>query len=148
MKDIYFISKVKANHVVGLDDELDSVDIKVGRETEGVHFSDKFMSILNKMDMQPLSEDYVVPYFYEDEIIVSSQWECDDKLVCFNPYGSGNARRLNRENIIKISRMLVDVFRLKYLSSFLRIKPQKLRILLILYDLMSLFFLIIQRLAA
>lgn len=118
MKDIYFISKVKANHVVGLDDELDSVDIKVGRETEGVHFSDKFMSILNKMDMQPLSEDYVVPYFYEDEIIVSSQWKCDDKLVCFNPYGSGNARRLNRENIIKISRMLVDVFQTKVFILF------------------------------
>ncbi len=109
MKDIYFIRKMSIRFIVGMDDELDCVNIKLGEKSKGMHFADKFELITKQMGIKSPNKQYVVPCINDDEQKVNRWWPNDTlPIICFNPYGSGGARRLNPSNIISITNLILE----------------------------------------
>ncbi|WP_429102121.1 glycosyltransferase family 9 protein [Aeromonas veronii] len=108
MKDLFFIKKTNPQHVVGIDDGLQCVDIKLGKKTENVHFSMKFAEALKSMGVSEFDIKYIIPYFTEDEIKVRENWPTAP-TICFNPYGSGSSRVFDKERVLNlIDIMLVE----------------------------------------
>lgn len=107
MKDIFFINKVDACHVAGLDDELACIDIKLGQETAGMHFSTKFEVLLKHMGIVGPDTSYIVPNFNEVEEKVRRGWPVDN-TICFNPYGSGVSRSFNVDKAIELINIMIN----------------------------------------
>ncbi len=61
MKDIYFISQVRADWVAGMDDALQAVNLKLGKASSGMHFSDKFALLLQRLGVTNPDQQYIVP---------------------------------------------------------------------------------------
>lgn len=108
MKDLYFMSKVKSRTIAGLDDAVGLVNLKMGRVTEGQHFYDKFRILLEKTGVDVKSSSYIIP---DDKV---AQKGVDDFLsliegpvLAFNPYGSGNSRKLKKEKVKQIIEELI-----------------------------------------
>lgn len=101
MKDLYFVSHVGSKNVAGIDDELDCVNIKLGKKTAGMHFSKKFKVLLEYMGIVNPDTSYIVPYFKDSEDRVGSWWP-SHKTLCFNPYGSGASRCFSVEKTIAL----------------------------------------------
>lgn len=109
MKDLYFMNKIKAGVIAGLDDAVDLVNLKLGKESEGLHFSDKFTLLLDNSGVRDIDKSYIIP------MVSESQGRVDDfiidigsPIVAINPYGSGNARQFNVEKIVKIIDSVFD----------------------------------------
>ncbi|MFQ1744476.1 MULTISPECIES: glycosyltransferase family 9 protein [unclassified Aeromonas] len=107
MKDIFFISKLSVKNVIGIDDKIKCVNIKIGHLTKNIHFSQKFALAVNKMGVDNPDTDYIVPEYLEDESSVKSSWP-DNPTICFNPYGSGSSRTFNDEKIIEILKVMLS----------------------------------------
>lgn len=107
MKDIYFMSRVDACHVAGLDDELVCIDIKLGQETAGMHFSTKFEVMLKHMGITDPDTSYIVPVVNEAEEKVGAWWPTNN-TVCFNPYGSGVSRSFNADKTIELVNIILN----------------------------------------
>ncbi|MDW4563634.1 MULTISPECIES: glycosyltransferase family 9 protein [Aeromonas] len=101
MKDIYFLSQVDASHVAGLDDSLFCIDIKLGQETAGIHFSTKFEVLLKHMGIIAPDTSYIVPSVNEVEKEVGAWWSTHN-TICFNPYGSGVARSFSIDKAVEL----------------------------------------------
>jgi hypothetical protein len=46
MKDLYLLNKVRARQVAGLDDDIGRVNLKLGKQTQGLHFAQKLVYLL------------------------------------------------------------------------------------------------------
>ncbi|WP_175514068.1 glycosyltransferase family 9 protein [Oceanisphaera psychrotolerans] len=110
MKDLYFMNKVQARTISGLDDAVGLVGLKLGKLTEGKHFADKFGILLEQTGVDIKDSSYIVP---DDE---ASQNGVDDFLssiegpiLAFNPYGSGKSRQLSKEKIKKIIGKVAEI---------------------------------------
>lgn len=97
MKDIYFISQVRADWVAGMDDALQAVNLKLGKASSGMHFSDKFALLLQRLGVTNPDQQYIVPTMSPPDALAS--WWPAEPVLCFNPYGSGSSRRLRPELI-------------------------------------------------
>lgn len=97
MKDIYFISQVRADWVAGMDDALQAVNLKLGKASSGMHFSDKFALLLQRLGVSNPDQQYIVPTMSPPDALAS--WWPAEPVLCFNPYGSGSSRRLRTELI-------------------------------------------------
>ncbi|MCC4263495.1 lipopolysaccharide heptosyltransferase family protein [Oceanimonas baumannii] len=104
MKDIYFLRCLGADNVMGMDDELDVVNIKLGHATKGLHFSEKFAYALKLLGVSSPDRRYVIPEDVERQSRIKKEWP-EQPVISINPYGSGSARRLNFDNVS----MLVDL---------------------------------------
>lgn len=104
MKDIYFISQVRADWVAGMDDALQAVNLKLGKASSGMHFSDKFALLLQRLGVTNPDQQYIVPTMSPPDALAS--WWPAEPVICFNPYGSGSSRRLRPE---LISQMLEQI---------------------------------------
>lgn len=102
MKDIYFINKVKARFVAGLDDELHSINIKLGKTTEGQHFCEKFSILAKKCGVTDPNKTYILPYTDTHIKNITPTWPKNSPVIAINPYGSGNSRKLSPENIKRL----------------------------------------------
>ncbi|MDB1122449.1 glycosyltransferase family 9 protein [Vibrio algarum] len=105
MKDMYFLNKVNANHIAGLDDTLKLVDIKLGEKTKNLHFSDKFSAALESVGIPASSTQYIIPVLGESKDkatqFLNSNSIQNDFLV-LNPFGSGHSRKLNHDSVHKL----------------------------------------------
>ncbi|OEE68765.1 hypothetical protein A1OO_06905 [Enterovibrio norvegicus FF-33] len=104
MKDLYFLRKVGAKAVAGLDDEVNLINLKLGEKTKGLHFSEKFIQLLSAIGVESNAAKYSVPLNSDAQSTVEKLLANKEKLqlVVFNPYGSGNSRKLNKTKIIQI----------------------------------------------
>ncbi|WP_421190492.1 glycosyltransferase family 9 protein [Aeromonas sanarellii] len=100
MKDIYFLSRVDASHIAGMDDSLACVDIKLGKASAGLHFADKFSLLLSRMGITNPDTRYIVPMDTAWETKLAEWWPVNQRVIAFNPYGSGRSRRLQPERIV------------------------------------------------
>lgn len=124
MKDLYFMSKVKAGSIAGLDDSVSLIGLKLGKLTEGKHFSDKFRILLEQTGVDVQDSSYIVP---DDRV---SQNGVDDFLslidrpvLSFNPYGSGKSRQLRKEKIKEVIEKVIE--RRKDVSVVILTAPDK-----------------------
>lgn len=107
MKDIYFLNKVDACHIAGMDDALASIDIKLGERTAGRHFADKFAALLDSMGIHDPDTRYVIPHSPEWEQNLAAWWPATQQVIAFNPYGSGGARRLRPDMIARMLELML-----------------------------------------
>ncbi|MFM4977440.1 glycosyltransferase family 9 protein [Aeromonas rivipollensis] len=107
MKDIYFLSRVDTSHIVGMDDSLACIDIKLGKASAGLHFADKFALLLARMGIPNPDTRYIVPMDKTWETKVAEWWPANQRVIAFNPYGSGSARRLLPERILPMLEIML-----------------------------------------
>lgn len=105
MKDMYFLNKVEANHIAGLDDKLKLVDIKLGERTKDQHFSDKFGAALESVGIPVPSAQYIIPVLNESkdkatQFLTAHSIQRD--FLVLNPFGSGHSRKLNHDSVQKL----------------------------------------------
>lgn len=108
MKDLFFLSRFKNANVAGLDDSVNLVDLKLGKSTEGEHFSYKYKKLINAYSDSSINEEYIVPSRSDIYDYLSSQIKSDKKLIAINPYGSSAVRRLSNDSIRQILKSLVE----------------------------------------
>lgn len=108
MKDIFFLSQVKARHIAGMDDELNCIDIKLGAQTQASHFCDKFAALLAQMGVNDPDQSYIIPSDKAWESELAYWWPKETGVLTFNPYGSGSARRLSADNIKAMLRIMLS----------------------------------------
>ncbi|MGF1778448.1 glycosyltransferase family 9 protein [Vibrio nomapromontoriensis] len=104
MKDLFFLKQCRATHIAGLDDSLDIVDIKLGAETQNLHFADRFGALLKKIGVPAHSTHYVIPQT-EGSKLCAQTFINDHSLQNFcviNAYGSGRSRKLNPHSVEKL----------------------------------------------
>lgn len=110
MKDLFFMSRVKAKVIAGLDDDLGLINLKLGYETHGKHFSEKFKRLLERTGAAVEDGSYLVPNSKESQFKVDKFLEEIEKpFLVFNPYGSGQARQLNKDKINDVIRVVSDL---------------------------------------
>ncbi|MFC3912955.1 glycosyltransferase family 9 protein [Pseudaeromonas sharmana] len=102
MKDLFFLSKVRTQHVAGLDDHLQAIDIKLGKRCQGMHFVDKFRQLAVALGVTACTTDYRVPCLPTHEQAVTAFWPTHRPVIAVNGYGSGKSRRLTRENLQRL----------------------------------------------
>jgi len=104
MKDLYLLYKVQAKRVAGLDDDIGQVNLKLGKVTQGLHFSQKFVYLLQSLGIKVENPQYHVPLNSEAVLKVEEFLASKDNfpLLVINSYGGDKARRLNIANTKKI----------------------------------------------
>lgn len=94
MKDLFFLSRVRSQHIAGLDDDLECIDIKLGARCQGMHFVEKFGQLAHALGATRLNTRYRIPYLAEHEAAVAEFWPSSRPVIAINGYGSGGSRRL------------------------------------------------------
>lgn len=94
-RDMFFVRKLRPAHVVGLDDELQMVDIKLGQLTAGVHFSEKLIPWLNSIGVKTVNRQYWIPGGAHAKAAVDRWWPFQRTVIGFCPYGASEKRRLS-----------------------------------------------------
>lgn len=102
LKDLFFLSCSKAPLIAGLDDEISLINLKYGKITKEVHFSQKFRPLAAFCNVDDIDTGYIIPKLPECEERVESEWPLNSKVIAINPYGSGKSRRLNVDSIRRI----------------------------------------------
>ncbi|MFH7564606.1 glycosyltransferase family 9 protein [Oceanimonas smirnovii] len=107
MKDIYFLRCLSASNVMGLDDELRLVNVKLGDATKGRHFSEKFAYALDLLGVTSPDRQYIIPEDSERRQLVLREWP-DTPVIALNPYGSGSSRRLNFNSVSMLVKLISE----------------------------------------
>ncbi|MCD8538159.1 MAG: hypothetical protein LRY56_12050 [Burkholderiaceae bacterium] len=107
-RDLFFVNKLQAEHVVGLDDGLSMIDIKLGERTRGWHFSDKLAPWLDEMGVDTSNRQYWVPRSDEQKKKVMQWWPAQSDVIGFCPFGASRKRHLPIEIIKRIIRAVLD----------------------------------------
>lgn len=109
-KDIYLLSKIDSKYVMGLDDEVECINIKIGALTRGKHFADKVGMLMQHMGISAYDQSYVVPFEQAAQARTDAWWP-KGPVIAFNPLGRGNARQLSLltaqliiEHMLKVTR--------------------------------------------
>lgn len=106
MKDIYFLRCLDADNVMGLDDELGLINLKLGKATTGQHFSEKFAFALSLLGVTLPDRQYILPEDGERRQLIQKEWP-EEPVVALNPYGSGSSRRLNFNSVSMLVELVV-----------------------------------------
>lgn len=106
-RDLYFVHKLQAEHVVGLDDGLSIIDIKLGERTRGWHFSDKLAPWLDDLGLDTSNRDYWVPRSDQACARVDQWWPTGGEVVGLCPYGASRKRHLTNETIRQIAQLVL-----------------------------------------
>lgn len=93
-KDVYLLSKLDSNYVVGLDDEVKGINIKAGARTQNQHFADKVAVLMNHMGINDFDQSYIVPFDSVAQARTDAWWP-DRPVIAFNPIGRGHARQFS-----------------------------------------------------
>ena len=101
---IYLLSQLQTRHIASLDDSVGLVDLKLGAATQGKHFVDKYLTLLERCGVQGGESRYIVPREEKSEQRVESFVKARTPFICFNAYSKGRARTLNE----KTSRHLIE----------------------------------------
>lgn len=101
---VYLLSQLQTRHIASLDDSVGLVDLKLGAATQGKHFVDKYLTLLERCGVQGGESRYIVPREEKSEQRVESFVKARTPFICFNAYSKGRARTLNE----KTSRHLIE----------------------------------------
>ncbi|HEY7803209.1 MAG TPA: glycosyltransferase family 9 protein [Orrella sp.] len=110
-RDIRFVRELAPEHVVGLDDELKIVDIKLGERTRGLHFSQKLVPWLDQIGVDTARQQYWIPRSPEAARDVDVWWPKEapkgtpkGRVIGLCPYGASRKKYLDNEWIERIVR--------------------------------------------
>ncbi len=97
-RDIRFVRSLDPEYVVGLDDELEIVNVKLGVLTESRHFSEKLVPWLEQIAVDTRDRRYWIPRL-PDAAVRVDQWWPKGGVVGLCPYGASRKRHLTDEQI-------------------------------------------------
>ncbi len=111
MKDLYLLHKVQAKAVAGLDDEVGRVNLKLGKAAQNQHFSQKFVFLLQCLDIKNIRPSYQIPLDAESVVKVQQFLASKKKspLLVINSQGGDRSRRLNKANTKKIISEILSI---------------------------------------
>ena len=97
MKDLFLLYKVKARLVAGLDDDIGRVNLKLGKLTQRLHFSQKLVYLLQCLGIKAENSEYHVPLDTEavQRVETFLTGKANAPLLVLNPFGGDKSRRLN-----------------------------------------------------
>ena len=101
-RDIFFARQVQPQHIVGLDDELAMVDIKLGQSTRAQHFSEKLIPWLEQLGVDTTDRHYWVPRSTEAAQRVKQWWPTNGEVIGLCPYGASRKKHLNEQFVTLI----------------------------------------------
>lgn len=106
-RDMYFIKQLQPRFFAGQDDELIACNIKLGKNTEHKHFSEKFVAILEGLGMSRSAVDtrYIIPESSERRLC-PTEWSEGKLRFVLNPFGNSQRRCLNFVTIKQLSQVL------------------------------------------
>ena len=110
-RDIRFVRELAPEHVVGLDDELKLVDIKLGEQTRGLHFSQKLVPWLNQIGVDTTNQHYWIPRSAQASQQIDAWWPKltpQARVIGLCPYGASKKRRLSDAQVIEIVSELLN----------------------------------------
>jgi ADP-heptose:LPS heptosyltransferase len=114
-RDIRFIRQLEPAHVVGLDDELKCVDIKLGQLTRGRHFSEKLVPWLDDLGVDTTNRRYWIPRLPQAQERVG-QWWPEGRVVGLCPFGASRKKCLNEQWIeLIVQSLLAKDFKVVFL---------------------------------
>jgi ADP-heptose:LPS heptosyltransferase len=125
-RDLAFLRLIEPAHVVGLDDALKCIDIKIGAQTEGCHFSQKLVPLLQKLSVASDDRRYWLPDSPVFKSEVMSYWK-KGVVIGFCPYGASRHRSFSTKKIVMtIQAILVTAVKLGLdMSVFLIVTADK-----------------------
>ncbi len=100
-KDVYLLSKLDSNYVLGLDDEVKSINIKAGARTQSQHFADKVAVLLQHMGISNFDQSYIVPFDSVAQTRTDAWWP-QSPVIAFNPLGRGHARQFSLNTAVAV----------------------------------------------
>ncbi len=106
-RDIRFIRQLEPAHVVGLDDELKCVDVKLGQLTRGRHFSEKLVPWLDGLGVDTTDRRYWIPRLPQAQERVG-QWWPQGRVVGLCPFGASRKRQMSVEQITVVANAVLD----------------------------------------
>lgn len=108
-RDMYLLSRLRARHIAGLDDGVGLVDLKLGAQTRGLHFADKYVALLERCGAGRVDTRYVVPTEPDAERRVREWLAVRQRpFVAFNAYSKGRARSLTVDTSERVVRHLLE----------------------------------------
>ena len=93
-RDIRFVRALSPRHVVGLDDDLNLVDIKLGELTRGRHFSEKLVPWLEQLGVNTTDRQYWIPRDAQARKQVDTWWP-QGRVIGLCPYGASKKKYLD-----------------------------------------------------
>jgi ADP-heptose:LPS heptosyltransferase len=100
-KDVYLLSKLDSNYVIGLDDGVKSINIKAGISTQGQHFADKVAVLMQHMGLNDFDQSYIVPFDAAAQARTDAWWP-QRPVIAFNPLGRGHARQFSLNTAVVV----------------------------------------------
>lgn len=98
MKDLYFFSKLNTENIAGMDDQVQAINIKLGKESTGQHFSEVYSNLLVLLGIPSPDNQYLVPRNHDSkENITRFLSNYTAPIISVNPYGSGSSRQLTAD---------------------------------------------------
>jgi len=90
-RDLFFLRLVQPARVASLDDALKCVDIKLGKQTESRHFSEKLVPFLEQLSIPVSDRRYWLPESEMDRSKVMRDWPAET-VIGFCPNGASKHR--------------------------------------------------------
>lgn len=106
--DIYLLAKLDSRYVIGLDDEVKTINIKAGALTQGQHFADKVAVLMQHLGVNHFDQSYIVPFDAQAEARTDAWWP-KRPVIIFNPIGRGHARQLSLAKAVAVVEYIVKI---------------------------------------
>lgn len=106
-RDLIFLRLLDPAHVAGLDDAIKCVDIKLGKPTKGLHFSEKLVPLLDGLSVPTTDRQYWLPFDKTAAKKVSAYWP-SEVVMGFCPNGASKHRCFSDDKIVKTVRALLS----------------------------------------
>ncbi len=104
MKDIYMLKHLQSQLNVGVDKEVKLININIQSDICNAHYADKFDYVARIVGINEPQMPYIVPVKQQSLKKVKSFLDAHriGEYVLFNPFGSGNERKLSADKINSI----------------------------------------------
>jgi ADP-heptose:LPS heptosyltransferase len=105
-RDLKFVHDLAPEYVVGLDDSLQTVNVKLGEATRGHHFSEKLVPWLAQLGIDTQHRRYHIPRSAAAQARVAEAWPAG-RVVGLCPYGASKSRQLSMGQIRFVIQQIV-----------------------------------------
>jgi len=114
-RDMFFLRCLQPAWVIGLDDSLDLVNVKLGAATRGMHFSEKLCGWLESINVPTEKRQYWIPTQKQNHSRAHDQNQSEDqpldtfklggrKLIGLCPFGASRQRRFSDKALLILLR--------------------------------------------
>jgi len=115
-RDMFFLRCLRPSQVVGLDDALALVNVKLGEQTRGQHFSEKLCVWLKSLNVPTNHREYWIPTHQTDLARLKANGRGNDKalgrpLIGVCPFGASRQRRFSEQRLLVLAREILAINR-------------------------------------